>query len=199
MTNVTAEQIRNSMEKGITFEPSVDLRKDLIAFYDYTMETVLNMSDDEVYDFFDRLEYGIDEEEESTYPIQCYKCKHDGLKCVGYDDSADISNHYKMECPKCKDITHIHECSMDSIMEYAEFKKQLCNEIKEVVKTSGAWHFFRSYKRNDFNIKEYTNGWEFIQEIEVDTVYYFYKNMGVYMKIEESIHGYEVCMINTQK
>lgn len=122
MATVTIEQIQNSIQKGITFVPEVDLRKDMILGYGYTMDEVIAMQDDEVYAFFDELEYG--EEEKEMYPISC-KCGHHEMECTGYDDSAMISDHYMFECPKCKEVTHIHECAMDNIFEEMEFTNKL--------------------------------------------------------------------------
>ena len=198
MLNVTVEKIRESMAMGITFDPAIDLRKDLVVFHGFEMDKVVSMTDDEVYNFFDKLEYGEEEEgEDIIYPVHCNECGHEGMECVGYDDSADIQNHYKMSCLKCNATCHIHECAMDSILEEEEINKQICEEIHQLTRQGGKWTYHRFYDRKNFNLESYTKGWNLVQQIELeDLTTYFFNNMSVYMKVTKDIHGYEVNMLN---
>lgn len=199
MLNVTVAKIRESMAMGITFDPAIDLRKDLVMFHGFEMEKVISMTDDEVYNFFDILEYGEEDEDKAIYPVKCNNCGHQGMECIGYDDSADIKNHYKMICPDCKTTSHIHECAMDSILEEEEFNKQICEEIRQLTKQGGKWRYHRFYDKKDFNLESYTKGWDLVQQIELEelTTYYF-KNMSIYMEVEKDIHGYKVCMLTLE-
>lgn len=188
--------IMESMQKGITFNPPIDLRKDLIVGFGYTMNQVIEMSDNAVYDFFDNLDSDYEEENE-LYPVQC-KCGQNEVKCIGYDDSAWTSNCYLFQCPKCSHEFEMHESGMDAIYEHQEFLKQLNKEMKEIYSNSPTWVLLKYVKESEMDINSFTNGWEFIQEFTViDSTSHFYKNNGIYMKIEYiHVHrNYEILIL----
>lgn len=193
MTGITVEKIRESMVKGITFDPAIDLRKDMIMGYGYTMEQVLSMSDDEVYGFFDEMEYGEEESSNSMYPVKC-ECGHHEMECIGYDDSAQIENCYWLKCPKCKADTHIHECSMDSIFESIEYEKQMNDDVR-TLNACGEWHYKTSNAKDSFFENE-LKGFEIIHEIDNGyEVYKFYRKGASFYRITfNPVHSTrEVC------
>jgi hypothetical protein len=76
MTTQTSafNQFQNSLDQaiaqtGMTFNPSVDCRNDLVNFYGYTREQVTTMSDTELFSIMEKLE-----DIEPSIPYQCDTC-----------------------------------------------------------------------------------------------------------------------------
>lgn len=94
---------------GMTFDPSVDCRNDLVNFYGYTREQVNSMSDDELFSIMDEVEanekgYSLEEEEEQLpAEIAHNKCSCGGnLKVLFVDcETRGDCEIYVCECVSC--------------------------------------------------------------------------------------------------
>lgn len=99
---------------GMTFDPAIDCRKDLINHYGYTLQQVSNMSDDEVFSIMDRME---DQEkgytQETEYiPAELLgkKCKCGGKLNLAFVDCETRGDCeiYVFECSSCNDYTKLN-------------------------------------------------------------------------------------------
>lgn len=99
---------------GMTFDPAIDCRKDLVNFYGYTLEQVVKMSDDEVFSIMDRIEYqekGYTEETEYIpAELQNKTCKCGGkLKYLYVDcETRGDCEIYVFECKSCNNYTSLN-------------------------------------------------------------------------------------------
>lgn len=107
------------VESGISFDPAIDLRKDLYIHYGYTIEELAFMSDDQVFAAIDGIkdaEKGVIKHKEIVQFI-CSKCSNKGMEVVNY---SDITDRYEIKCCKCNHTIHIHYTTYDSYMEAIE-------------------------------------------------------------------------------
>jgi hypothetical protein len=111
-----SELEKQILASGMTFNPSIDCRKDLVNFYGYTLDQVVNMSDDEVFFIMDRMEaedkgYSMDDEEETLPEVyKDKKCNCGGDLAVIYVDveTRGDCEIYVCECLKCEQTTSLN-------------------------------------------------------------------------------------------
>lgn len=103
-----AELNNHILSTGMTFNPSIDCRNDLVNFYGYTREQVNTMSDNQVFSIMDQIEdaeKGYSPESELTLPIhvQDKKCSCGGeLKVLLVDcETRGDCEIYHCECLTC--------------------------------------------------------------------------------------------------
>lgn len=103
---------------GMTFNPSIDLRNDLVNHYGYAREEVSVMSDDQVFQIIDSIsEMENGESSIALVNIPCSNCNSKQLIDV---DFSDIDDCYELKCPKCNEQYRMHYTAYDSCMEYLE-------------------------------------------------------------------------------
>ena len=121
LTNQTAlfNQFKTSLnsaivQSGMTFDPSIDCRNDLVNFYGYTREQVTAMSDDKVFSIMDQLDGGCESFDiELPVHVQDKKCSCGGKLTVTYVDCetrGDCEIYY-CECTSCKSETSFNYAS----------------------------------------------------------------------------------------
>jgi hypothetical protein len=104
----------NLVASGMTFNPSIDCRNDLVNFYGYTRKEVNAMSDGEVFSIMDKKE-----DEDKGYfehenvlpePIQDTKCACGGYLKVVYIDCETRGDCeiYNCECVTCENPVNIN-------------------------------------------------------------------------------------------
>jgi Bacterial RNA polymerase, alpha chain C terminal domain len=125
--------------QGMTFDPSIDCRNDLVNHYGYTVDQVSKMHDHEVFSILDEIEdkeSGFYEIENPLVNIPCSNCNHPQTHQTDYSDWNDC---YTLKCPECSHEGEIHYTGYDTILEsyeeYIEDMKQPTSvKVVEAVK-----------------------------------------------------------------
>lgn len=105
---------KGAIASGMTFNPSIDCRNDLVNFYGYTRQQVSAMSDDELFSIMDRIEdqeKGYVEEEDTLPEVyKDKKCSCGGSLKVLYVDCETRGDCeiYVCECVKCSKTTNLN-------------------------------------------------------------------------------------------
>lgn len=102
--------------QGMTFNPAIDCRNDLINLYGFSHSQVANMSDDEVFSFLDSLD------DNSHFQTEC-KCS----TCGAFLFEVDYSDHddcYTLLCMSCNQELRLHYTSYDAWMDKIANAKQ---------------------------------------------------------------------------
>ncbi len=170
---MTLKQFENALNQqiktqGMTFDPAIDLRNDLVNFYGYTREQVNSMNDSEVFDIIDSISDPDFEESYNTLPIECSNCNHEGLE----EREGYIDDYTCLYCPSCKNESQIHYTGMDEIYDEVEFKENMSQDVK-VLNENGSFPMDTSqngsYNKEQF--KSFVSDMELIQELG-DLTYY---------------------------
>lgn len=119
MPNNQFQSFKNQLQasiinSGMTFDPAIDCRNDLVNFYGYTRQQVNKMSDDEIFSIMDTIENAEKGyvENELTLPteIKDSKCDCSGslkVKFIDCETRGDCEI-YVCECTKCNKTVSIN-------------------------------------------------------------------------------------------
>lgn len=127
--------IMNQMKvQGMTFNPAIDCRNNLINFYGLSPEQVAKMSDDEAFSYLDSL----DSNDQSNDQIET-ECKCE--TCGSFLFETDYSDHddcYTLLCKTCNKTTRMHftayDAWRDSITDEKHFEAEACEIVKDLSK-----------------------------------------------------------------
>jgi hypothetical protein len=157
-------------QSGMTFNPSIDCRNDLVNFYGYTRSQVNAMSDDELFHIMDQIEdqeEGYSEPEYNLINIPCNSCKHPQMLEVDFSDWNDC---YSLQCPECKREREIHYTVYDAILEEYMEAEQQPEPIQETVTPVKAEIDTRLLDDIDFSVRTYNclkrAGYDTVQQVK---------------------------------
>ncbi|AWD92963.1 DNA-directed RNA polymerase subunit alpha [Bacillus phage vB_BceM-HSE3] len=130
--NSLVSNIQNQMvQQGMTFNPNIDLRNDLINHYGWDPAKVASLSESELYSIMDRYESGNEDEFERIPPqaqlSTCNHCKSPNIQLVHVDcetrGDCEIYIYECEDCPKESSVAYAEEW-------YEDFEEVMQEEVQ---------------------------------------------------------------------
>lgn len=175
--NNALNNIMNQMKvQGMTFDPAIDCRNDLINFCGLSPAQVANMTDYEVFSFLDSIENELNNNHHET---EC-KCETCGSLLFEADYS-DYDDCYTLHCKTCNKELRLHytayDAWRDSIADDEQFENEACELVKDLCK-----NYYVSIFRTRQEKEELKTKGSLIQRIETsyDTNEYYEFNGDYY-------------------